>query len=177
MATTKDDAKILGSGDLDYQEEARQDAIERAGSEENYNNNPDLYWSAQHGPMPVKPGDGPQVYLPEQLPDPEVARSAGITPQFIPPTIVDEDAADNVQGPEPTDVRNIEEGKHYDWTENAKVNPGVANPLVQGAPVYDEAGSDLDSMTKAELLEEAERRGVDANQSNTKQEIIDALNG
>ena len=35
---------------------------------------------------------------------------------------------------------------------------------------------DLNAMTKAELLDEADRRGVDANESNTKQEIIDALN-
>ena len=35
----------------------------------------------------------------------------------------------------------------------------------------------LDDMTKAELLEEADRRGVDVNKSATKGEILDALNG
>jgi len=171
---TKEDARILGSGDPDYQEEARQDAIERAGGEDEYNANPDLYWSAQQGPMPEVPGQGPQVYLPEQLPDPEVARAAGITPQFIPPTIVDESADESVQGPEPTDVANIREGKHYDWTENAKANPGVANPNVQGAPVYEE-NEDLDSMTKAELQEVADRRGVEIPSGATKDEMLAAL--
>ena len=36
---------------------------------------------------------------------------------------------------------------------------------------------DLDDMTKAELLDEADRRGVDVNKSATKAEILDALNG
>jgi hypothetical protein len=34
---------------------------------------------------------------------------------------------------------------------------------------------DLDDMTKAELLDEADRRGVDVNKSATKAEILDAL--
>lgn len=34
----------------------------------------------------------------------------------------------------------------------------------------------LDDMTKAELLDEADRRGVDVNTSDTKAEILEALN-
>lgn len=37
--------------------------------------------------------------------------------------------------------------------------------------------SDLADMTKAELLDEADRRGVEVAQSWTKGEILDALNG
>jgi hypothetical protein len=36
---------------------------------------------------------------------------------------------------------------------------------------------DLGDMTKDELLDEADRRGVDVNKSATKGEILDALNG
>ena len=35
----------------------------------------------------------------------------------------------------------------------------------------------LDDMTKAELLDEADARGVDVNKSATKAEILDTLNG
>ena len=46
------------------------------------------------------------------------------------------------------------------------------NKAVQGA-----ATKTLDDMTKAELLDEADRRGVEVNKSATKAEILDALNG
>ena len=46
------------------------------------------------------------------------------------------------------------------------------NKAVQSA----EAKS-LDDMTKAELIDEADRRGVDVNKSSTKAEILDTLNG
>ena len=36
-------------------------------------------------------------------------------------------------------------------------------------------GKSLDDMTKAQLLDEAARRGVDVNSSATKAEILDAL--
>lgn len=46
-------------------------------------------WTAQHGRVPPAAIDtGPKV-MPHQLPDPQVARDAGITPQAIPPTMVE----------------------------------------------------------------------------------------
>lgn len=183
MPSTKDEARVLGSGDPDYQEEARQDAIERAGGEENYEANPELYWTAQQGPMPDVPGRGPQVYLPEQLPDPEVAKSANFTPQFIPATIVAEELEPNdPKGPEPSDRRNIEEGAFYDWSENAKAEAARANPLqtVQGAPVYEEGGEgeeeeEAETMTKAQLVDRARELGIEGFSSMNKAELEDAV--
>lgn len=183
MPSTKDDAKIYGSGDPEYQEEARQDAIERAGDEDIYNANPDLYWTAQQGSMPTVPGQGPQVYLPEQLPDPEVARAGGITPQFIPETIVagEDLEVNDPKGPEPSDRRNIEEGAFYDWTENAKIEAAKSNPLttVQGSPVYEEGeeGEEVEagSMNKAELVDRARELGIQGYSSMNKAELEEAV--
>lgn len=65
------------------------------------------------------------------------------------------------------------------------LNQGLQTPMAQiddeGNPVTgpkaDAGGAGgLDGMTKAELVDEAERRGVEVSSSWTKQEIIDALN-
>src|SRR5687768_5206519 len=48
---------------------------------------------------------------------------------------------------------------------------------VEQATAPDVETRSLDSMTKDELLAEADRRGVDVNKSSTKAEILDALNG
>jgi hypothetical protein len=52
---------------------------------------------------PDSESQGPQMFTPEQLPDPNVARAAGLTPQAIPATqIIDgEDAYSHPRGPEP----------------------------------------------------------------------------
>lgn len=47
----------------------------------------------------------------------------------------------------------------------------------QNKAVQSSEAKSLDGMTKAELLDEAERQGVDVNKSATKAEILDALNG
>lgn len=60
------------------------------------------------------------------------------------------------------------------------LNTGLQTPLGQidaeGNPIGGGGGDGLSSMTKDELLAEAESRGVEANASMTKAEIIAAIN-
>lgn len=72
--------------------------------------------------------------------------------------------ADSVTGREADTVP-----QNTSFADRAKAG-AAENKQVQNA----EAKS-LDDMTKAELLDEADRRGVDVNKSATKGEIIDAL--
>ncbi|HYH48306.1 MAG TPA: Rho termination factor N-terminal domain-containing protein [Acidimicrobiia bacterium] len=68
----------------------------------------------------------------------------------------------------------------------AAANPatGLQTPMGQidadgnptGGTVGDDSGPDLSSMTKAQLEEEAGRRGVEVSSGMTKQEMIDAIN-
>lgn len=100
-------AEVRGSGDPDLQQEAREAAIERVG-ESTYYGEPDRFWTAQQGPMPESAAvaaRGPQVYLPSQLPDPAIARSANFTPQEIPENIVVNPGAawSHPRGPEPAE--------------------------------------------------------------------------
>lgn len=61
-----------------------------------------------------------------------------------------------------------EEAARYGLKSAKKVEDKQAGP---------EADKSLDDMTKAELLAEAERRGVEVKSSATKAEILDALGG
>jgi hypothetical protein len=77
--------------------------------EDRYNAEPDRYWTAQQGGLPDSgqvTARGPQMYLREQLPDPEVSRVANFTPQEIPENIVldGDDAWDHPRGPEPSEL-------------------------------------------------------------------------
>lgn len=54
-------------------------------------------------------------------------------------------------------------------------NPDVINPEADPEPDVETSDDPLDDMTKAELLDEAGARGVDANESMTKAEITDAI--
>lgn len=51
------------------------------------------------------------------------------------------------------------------------------NPYRRPAQDVTEPNESLEGMTKAELVEEAARRGVDLDRSATKAEILDALGG
>lgn len=53
--------------------------------------------------------------------------------------------------------------------------PGWAVPLITNDAAWAKDEVDLDDMTKDELLEEAERRGVEAHKSWTKDEIVEAI--
>ena len=204
--TTTDDRSTLGSGDPEYQDEARADAIERAGGEEEYNADPMSYWTAQQGGMPetgTAEALGPQRYLEEQMPDPAAAIAAGFAPQQIPEGLVisDEDAWGHPKGPEPGEqVRLIKneavnermltdttaaDREHFVLTssglENVRAemeaeNPDYVAPGEEGDEdgEYEEDGG-LDSMTKAQLIEEAEAQGVEVSASMTKAEIIEQI--
>ncbi|WAC26419.1 hypothetical protein [Ancylobacter sp. SL191] len=56
-----------------------------------------------------------------------------------------------------------------------RVGTEVPDAIIAAALPPAEATPDLDSMTKVELLAEAERRGVSVKESDTKAEIIAAL--
>jgi hypothetical protein len=72
---------------------------------------------------------GPQMFTPEQLPDPSVARAAGLPPQAIPATqIIDgEDAYSHPRGPEPGEQVRAEQRR-------AIVDRVVENDDVPGVP-------------------------------------------
>lgn len=61
--------------------------------------------------------------------------------------------------------------------ENTSFADRAKRGTAENKAVQDAEAKSLDDMTKAELLDEADRRGVDVNKSATKPEIIDALNG
>lgn len=72
-----------------------------------------------------------------------------------------------------------------DWyaPNQQAVRPDGSGPAEEGSggsapepePPPDEGGDGLEEMTKDELLAEAEARGVEANSSMTKAQIIEAL--
>lgn len=95
------------SGNPELNNEARQVVIDEVG-EDRYNAEPDRYWTAQQGGLPESgqvAARGPQMYLPSQLPDPDVAKAANLTPQDIPENIVldPDDAWSHPRGPEPSE--------------------------------------------------------------------------
>lgn len=106
------DSQVLGSGDPALQEEARQAVIDEVG-EDAYLADPDRFWTAQQGPKPdsgFAAVQGPQKFLKEQLPDPAVAKLAGIPAQQIPQGLVldveadPEAALSDPHGPEPGEL-------------------------------------------------------------------------
>lgn len=68
-------------------------------------------WTAQTGgTLPKEALEANQKFTPEQLPDPNVARAAGIQPQQIPQHLVldGDDAYDHPLGPEPGERERLE---------------------------------------------------------------------
>lgn len=69
-------------------------------------------------------------------------------------------------------------GDLYDAPNQQAVRPDGSAPWEEGdggAAAEPEPEKDLGSMTKAQLLEEADARGVDADDSMTKAQILEAL--
>lgn len=105
----------------EHRENARRRLDERGRSNTIDASDPTVGWTAQSGtegawndatgvwdsdPNQNQPG---QVFHVSQLPDPEVARAAGIPPQNIPPNLVvedEEEAYTHPQGPSATELRN-----------------------------------------------------------------------
>jgi hypothetical protein len=193
--TSEADRSVLGSGDPEYQEEAKAAAMEAVGEEE-YNANPDLYWTAQQGGMPDTgrvAALGPQRYLPEQLPDPDVARASNIAPQNIPEglTISDEEAWEHPKGPEPGEqvrlLKNeaVNQRMLTDASEATAdresfvlTSSGLANVrAAQEAenPDYPAGDDDLESLSKAELVDRAREAGIEGYSTMNKAELIEAL--
>ena len=188
---TDDDRKILGSGHPETQEEARQDAIERAGGEDAYYGDPMTHWTSQQGGMPdtgTAAALGPQAYLQEQLPDPNVAKAAGITPQNVSAlTVLDPDEAwGHPKGPEPGEqvrlLKNDATNQHMlDNTEAADrehftlTSGSMAD--VRAAQEGGDAGGGDDGgeMTKAQLTEEARSLGVSGYSTMNKEELQAAV--
>lgn len=172
------DRSVLGSGDPEYQEEAMAAAKELVG-EEAYDADPMTYWTAQHGPMPdtgTAAALGPQRYLPEQLPDPDVARASNIAPQNIPEGLVidDEEAWEHPKGPEPgeqvrllkneaVNQRMLGDTPPTDSERFVLTSSGLANvKAAQEAENTElvEADDGTEEMTRAELLERAKELGL-----------------
>lgn len=68
-------------------------------------------WTAQSvNTLPDEALEANQKFTPEQLPDPNIARAAGIAPQQIPTRLVldGEDAYDHPLGPEPGERERLE---------------------------------------------------------------------
>lgn len=80
---------------------------------------------------PASETQGPQVFTPEQLPDPAVARAAGLPPQAIPESqIIDgDDAYSHPRGPEPGEQVRAEQ-------RAAVTNRVVKNDDVPGVPEH-----------------------------------------
>src|SRR5687767_6334396 len=112
-------AQVLGSGDPEAQEQARTDVIDRVG-EDAYKANPERYWTAQQGGMPetgTVAALGPQRYLKEQLPNPDIAKAGGHTPQRIPEGLTigeDEILSGHPKGPEPGEYIRLAYGQAVD---------------------------------------------------------------
>lgn len=167
MATAAtDDRSILGSGHPEAQEEAKADAIERIGEEEYYAD-PELYWTAQQGPMPetgTVAANEPQKYLEEQLPDPAAAEAAGLAPQRIPATqIMTVDDMGHPQGPEPGELVRL-----------GMVEVGEPEPVSDTVP---EGNQPDETWTKADIQAWADDRGYEGvNQhSQNKDEMLEAI--
>lgn len=191
--TSEADRSVLGSGDPEYQEEAMAAAKELVG-EDVYDADPLTYWTAQHGGMPdtgTAAALGPQRYLPEQLPDPAVARAGNIAPQNIPEGLVidDEEAWDHPKGPEPgeqvrllkneaVNQRMLTDTSAADSEHFVLTSSGVANVRaeMEGGEVEGEEG-DLNSMSKAELVEMAREQGVEGFSTMNKADLVAALEG
>lgn len=172
------DASILGSGDPEFQAEAKADAIERAGGEENYD--PELNWTAQQGPMPENErtqSREPQQFLPQQLPDPEAARSAGVPPQQIPESQINADAIGHPNGPEPGElVRmglvDVAEPEHTDYTTiSEQQSAEEAESAAAG-----HGGAPDDTWTKADIQQYADENGIEGvSMSMNKDEMLAAV--
>jgi hypothetical protein len=156
MADTKTDTRsTLGSGDPAAQEEAMADAIERVGDDE-YHADPELYWTAQQGPMPDTgraAALGPQLFMEEQLPDPEGAKAAGFPPIEIPDyQKIAADAVGHPKGPEPGEL----------------VRLGMAEVTAPN-PVSDVAATAPDdTWTKAEIQAHADEKGIEGVDMNSQ---------
>jgi hypothetical protein len=189
MATKTDEASILGSGDPAYQDEARAEAIERAGGEDAYDE--ELHWTAQQGPAPASErnkANEPTQFLPGQLPDPEGAQSALVPELKVPETQTVDDAADHPNGPEPDELLVLGEIDELPETETVE-NTVLLEQLPDGwtvqnpdwEPEAEESGDeevDLGTMTKAEIQEWADANGYEGvvNQNTmTKDEMIEAI--
>lgn len=151
------DAQVLGSGNPETQEETRAGIHESVG-EEAYLADPERFWTAQHGPMPdtgTAAALGPQKYLPQQLPDPDIARAAGITPQTIPSSIVIDTEAGaegtyDPKGPEPGEIVRlvVNDATNKHMLDEAERNPESRRFLtltgdgVRGIKAAQEAGAE-----------------------------------
>jgi hypothetical protein len=171
VADTKtDERSMMGSGSTEAQDEARQAIIDRVG-EEAYEADPEMYWTAQQGPMPATGrvlANEPQQFLPEQLPDPEGARNAGLPEVIIPEAQINPEAVGHPNGPEPGEITRI------------NMRQELFGELGGDASDGDEAAPDgepSDSWTKAELQQYADDNGIEIPSGANKAEMLEAING
>lgn len=108
-------------------------------------------WTAQKGGLPPETETGSrvnQVFVPEQLPNPEVAKAAGITPQNIPSNVIvsTEDGTTDPLGPEPGEIERAVRRANNDVVVNvdgdeADFGGGVKEIGIKGDPEIDGASS------------------------------------
>lgn len=135
-------------------------------------------WTAQQENVPLPNArEIPQQFVEAQLPDQERMDELGLTipenQQTDDETLLD--PADqvrlgNIDYASPLGVPANPEGAHIPG------EAGADSTDMGGSPADANAGeTDLNSMTKAELEEEAAARGVQVNSSMTKSEMIEAI--
>lgn len=121
-------------------------------------------WTAQHGTaLPDEARTANQKFVESQLPDPDVARAAGIHPQNIPEHLVlsDDEAFSHPLGPEPGERERLEQRDAIKATleqagagpqPRGRTNPGPERRPVQvgGDPNIGEGPSDSSSEAQRE---------------------------
>lgn len=200
MATKNDDPAVTsgiprGEAFRERQQETREAAEERLQHRKGQSldtGSSTVGWTAQQGPPPEgeqEVRNRPQTFTKEQLPDPEVARAANFTPQFIPQSMIaeDEDAYDNPSGPEP--------GEQARAKQRADIKARIAREAVEserdalvatneGGQRNEELRSQQGSTqeekqdgapTLAELQERAQELGIEGRSNMNKDELQKAV--
>lgn len=134
-------------------------------------------WTVQSEASPAPPeAIMPQQFVEAQLPDQDTMDELGLTiPEnqktddetLLDPA--DQVRVGNTDYASPLGVTANPEGAHIPG-ESTEAERIVSAPEAAAG-----AGGDLESMTKAQLQEEAERRGVEVHSTMTKAEMVEAL--
>ena len=121
-------------------------------------------WTAQQGSsLPEEALTANQMFTPEQLPDPDIARAAGIAPQQIPTRLVldGDEAYAHPLGPEPGERERLEHREAIKQTlEEAGAGPQPRGRTFPDGTDVDTRGPDEDAVALQQNIEAGSGAGT-----------------